>query len=93
MEKEYIILCDESDKKGPFFSNFYGGVIVGGSNWKSVSDLLETSKRKAGITSEVKWSKVGPYEVERYKVLVEKFFDLIHDGKIRMRVMFRQNIH
>ena len=24
-EREYIFFCDESDRKGPFFSNFYGG--------------------------------------------------------------------
>ena len=25
-EKEYIIFCDESDKRGKYYSNFYGGV-------------------------------------------------------------------
>jgi hypothetical protein len=30
-EKEYIIFCDESDRFGKYYSNFYGGVIVGPS--------------------------------------------------------------
>lgn len=93
MEKEYIILCDESDQKGPFFSNFYGGVIVGGSVWQSASERLEDAKAKAGIQSEVKWSKVSPHDVDRYEPLIQEFFDLIAEGMVRMRVMFRQNIH
>jgi hypothetical protein len=93
MEREYIILCDESDQKGLFFSNFFGGVIVGGSVWQSVSKRLETAKAKAGIESEVKWSKVSPHDVDRYEPLIQEFFDLIAEGMVRMRVMFRQNIH
>ena len=53
MEKEYTILCDESDLKGPFFSNFYGGIIVGGSVWQSASKRLEDAKARAGLQSEV----------------------------------------
>jgi hypothetical protein len=30
-EKEYIIFCDESDASGKYYSNFYGGVLVGSS--------------------------------------------------------------
>ncbi len=32
-DREYIIFCDESDKKGRFYSNFYGGVMVGLSQY------------------------------------------------------------
>ena len=28
-DKEYIIFCDESDVAGKYYSNFYGGVLVG----------------------------------------------------------------
>ena len=28
-EKEYLVFCDESDASGRFYSNFYGGVLVG----------------------------------------------------------------
>lgn len=27
-EKEYLIICDEPERKGKYFSNFYGGVRV-----------------------------------------------------------------
>ncbi len=31
-EKEYLIFCDESDTVGAYYSNFYGGVMVGSSH-------------------------------------------------------------
>ena len=93
MEKEYIILCDESDQRGDFYSNFFGGVIVGGSALNSVSTHLEAAKSEAGIRSEVKWSKVSSYDVESYKCLIKEFFNVMAEGLVRMRIMFRQNIH
>lgn len=90
-EEEYIIFCDESDRKGAFFSNFYGGVIVGGSQWNSVVQRLEEARQRAGILSEVKWEKVSPFDVDRYEALVSAYFDEIADGTIRTRVMFTQN--
>lgn len=92
-EKEYIVLCDESDQRGEYYSNFFGGVIVGGSVWQEVSERLEAAKKGAGIESEVKWSKVSPYDVARYERLIEEFFKVLAEGHVRMRVMFRQNIH
>ncbi|MCC5835625.1 MAG: DUF3800 domain-containing protein [Opitutales bacterium] len=93
MENEYIILCDESDQNGSFYSNFFGGVIVGGSAWQRVSTRLLRAKSTAGIQSEVKWSKVSPYDVARYQLLINEFFNIIAEGQVRMRIMFRQNIH
>lgn len=92
-EKEYIIFCDESDRRGPFFSNFYGGVIVGGSKWNQVSQRLEQAKQDANILSEVKWEKVSPFDVERYELLVRAYFDELAAGSIRTRIMFTQNLH
>lgn len=28
MPKEYTIWCDESIKKGKYYSNFYGGLLI-----------------------------------------------------------------
>ena len=77
---------------GAFYSNFFEGVIVGGSVWQSVSSRQERAKNDAGIQSEVKWSKVSPYDVERYEILIREFFNVINEGQARMRIMFRQNI-
>ena len=93
LDKEYIIFCDESDKKGKYYSNFYGGVLVGSSNWDSVVQRLSKVALDNNITSEVKWSKVGAYELEGYQKLMEAFFTEMDAGVLRMRVMFRQNAY
>jgi hypothetical protein len=51
-EREYIFFCDESDRKGLFFSNFYGGVRVGASELTAVNAALLARKQALGLTSE-----------------------------------------
>lgn len=91
MEKEYVVFCDESEKRGKFFSNFYGGVIVGGSKIDAVVTRLNEAKEAAGIESEVKWEKTSPYDVERYQQLMRVYFSEIEQGNLRTRIMFRPN--
>ena len=93
LPKEYIIFCDESDRKGRYFSNFYGGVMVDSNHWDRVSDSLLATAKEHGITSEIKWSKVGPIEARVYLPLMQSFFQEIQAGNLKMRVMFRQNAH
>lgn len=38
--KEYFIWCDESVKKGKFFSNFYGGVLIQSKHLQEVTKNL-----------------------------------------------------
>ncbi len=35
----YIIYCDESVKKGKYFSNFYGGAIINSNDLDSITRL------------------------------------------------------
>jgi hypothetical protein len=39
--REYFIWCDESIKKGDFYSNFYGGVLVESKNLAFVLNALK----------------------------------------------------
>ena len=90
-EKEYIVFCDESERKGKYYSNFYGGVIVGASQLERINERLWNAKSDAGIKSEVKWEKTSPYDVERYKSLIKVYFDEIAAGHLRTRIMYSQN--
>jgi len=91
LPKEYILFCDESDRKGTYYSNFYGGVLVDSNHWERVEKKLESAKLEAGIRTEVKWSKVGPIEALAYPSLLDAFFAELKAGHLSMRVMFRQN--
>jgi hypothetical protein len=90
-EKEYVIFCDESDRRGKFYSNFYGGVRVPASFLNVTNAALAARKRQLGLTSEIKWEKVDLGVVERYEQFLHAFFDEIAAGRIFMRVMFTQN--
>src|SRR4051812_9793248 len=48
---------------------------------------------RLGLTSEIKWEKVGPGIVERYEQFVALFFDQLLARRAFMRVMFTHNVH
>jgi hypothetical protein len=89
--KEYIIFCDESDAKGEFFSNFYGGVLIGSNDYDIVSDRLRQKKVDLNFYGEVKWSKVTERYLDKYLALIEAFFEEIEARRVRVRIMFQQN--
>jgi hypothetical protein len=90
-EKEYLIFCDESDQRGRYYSNFYGGVIVGASRYQQVTQLLNAKKAELHLFGEVKWEKVTARYLPKYLELIQAFFEQVIQGHIRVRIMFRQN--
>lgn len=92
-EQEYVIFCDESDRSGRFFSNFYGGVIVGSSQVERVSQRLNQRKEELNLHREVKWSKVTETYLAKYQDFVRAIFAEVAAGNIRLRIMFRPNAY
>lgn len=88
---EFFIYCDESEQKGPKFSKFFGGALVRNIHLHEVIDALDGYKAANYLTGEVKWTKVTEPYLERYIGLMDVFFDLIKEDKVKMRVMFQQN--
>jgi translation initiation factor IF-1 len=93
MPKEYIIYCDESEKSGRHFSNFYGGVLISSDHIDEVRSALAGKKVELNLFNEVKWTKITDQYEEKYKELMTFFFGLVRDGKIKVRIMFTQNTH
>ena len=89
--KEYLLFCDESDRRGRFYSDFYGGVRVPASQLQVVEGALRKRKTELGLTSEIKWEKVGAGVVDRYEQFVHEFFNQVAAGRAWIRVMFTQN--
>jgi hypothetical protein len=90
-EKEYIIFCDESEKKGKYYSNFYGGLIVGSSHYERVTRRLNAAKQELNLFGEIKWEKVTERYLSKYQAMVHHFFEEIAAGAIKVRLMFRHN--
>ena len=93
MTKEYIIYCDKSAEKGAHFSDFYGGTLVTSDHIDDVRATLAAKKKELNLGAEVKWGKVpgNPHYLKKYIALIDCFFELIEAGKIKVRIMFRQN--
>ena len=92
-DKEYIIFCDESAVKGRYFSNFYGGLLVGSSQYERVTRRFEDLKRELNFHGEVKWQKVTDGYLQKYCALMRALFEEVRAGHLRVRIMFRQNAH
>lgn len=91
--KEIFIWCDESDRKGKFFSDFYGGVLVESIHLKEVYEILNRSCKMLHLKDEIKWHKVSSHYLDKYKLIMDTFFDLIEKGQIKVRIMFTQNAY
>lgn len=39
----------------------------------------------------MKWSKVNPVYLEKYQLILDRFFEYLKEDKIKVRIMFRQN--
>lgn len=92
-DKEFVLFCDESDRRGKYYSNFYGGVMVGSSQYQRVTRRLNEKKAELNLYQEVKWEKVTEAYLEKYAELMRPFFGEVARGRARVRIMFRQNAH
>lgn len=90
-EKEYILFCDESERRGRFFSNFYGGVLVGATQYEPVTKRLNALKQELNFYGETKWEKVSERYQDKYASLMRGFFGELRNGTVKVRIMFTQN--
>jgi len=91
MAREYIIYCDESESKGRVFSNFYGGALVDSDHIEPVKAEIAALKKQLNLFGEIKWSKISTNYHKKYIEMMDLFFDLVRDGKVKIRIMFTQN--
>lgn len=91
-DKHYIIYADESDKKGRFFSNFFGGVLLAADERQQISDELNALKASLGLNHEVKWQNVDQSCVDRYIEFVRTYFTYVASSRLKVRIMFTQNM-
>lgn len=91
MPKELVIYCDESEKEGVHFSNFYGGALVRSDDIDEVREAIARKKLELNLHGEVKWSKITQQYMGKYISLMDAFFDLVQADAVKIRVMFTQN--
>lgn len=85
------IWLDESDKQGQYYSNFYGGILIESKYYDEIIADLKALVAGLGIDEEIKWQKVNAYTFERYKTIIDFTFNLLYQGKAKIRIFFRNN--
>ncbi|MFC3692709.1 DUF3800 domain-containing protein [Chenggangzhangella methanolivorans] len=90
-ERKLIIYCDESAEKGRFFSHFYGGALLDQSNVQRIENSLNDVKTQNNLNAELKWTKISKAYKGKYIAFLERYFDHIASGDIKVRIMFTQN--
>lgn len=90
---ELIIYADESESRGRYFSNFFGGALVSSTDLAHVTERLAFAKREQNLHGEIKWIKVTQNYLEKYKAVMDAFFDLVQESRIKVRIMFTANRH
>lgn len=89
----YVIYCDESEDKGRFFSNFYGGGLLREADRIAIESELNAVKAENNLLGEAKWTKISAYNESAYVAFVNKIFDFVAAGLLKIRIMFTQNIN
>ena len=88
--KRYIIVCDESTRKGKKYSYFYGGAIIEEKKYQKINEILAlySSLKQLG---EVKRTKITAANYRYYIELLDIFFNFIRTADVKARVMFCAN--
>lgn len=88
----YYIWLDESDKEGKYYSNFFGGILIDSNVAEDVLRQSYEMIARLGLSDEeIKWQKVNKYTFDKYKEIVDFIFNLLKEGKIKIRIFFRNN--
>lgn len=92
-KRHYIIYSDESDRKGKYFANFFGGVLIKAEDREDIEARLSAKKVELNLNQEIKWERVTKNYLEKYKEFITYYFTFVATSRLRVRLMFTQNMH
>ena len=88
--RKFVIVCDESRKKGPTYSYFFGGAMLLENKYEYITSILDDYKSKLGL-HELKRTKITDKNYKDYIKVLELFFTFVRSGYIKIRIMFSPN--
>ena len=90
-KRQYTIYCDESAKKGPHYSNFYGAALIKTADKQAIEVVLRKKKENLNISGEMKWTRISKEYQLKYVDFIKTFFEYIASRRIKVRIMFTHN--
>lgn len=67
-------------------------ILVDYTELEMISNELNAKKEELGLFQEVQWTKVTEQYLDKYLELINYFFEFVKSNKIKVRIMFRQNV-
>jgi len=90
--KEFILYCDEGEKKGKKFSNFYGGLLVHSGKIEEINSRLNEAKKKLFVNDgELKGTKITDNYADKYSDFLKEVFTMMREDLFKIRIMFTDN--
>lgn len=89
-EERYILICDESTRKGKLYSYFFGGALVNEREYEKINQLFQMYIKERNL-GEAKRTKITANNYKLYIDLMDLFFTYIKAGKIKARIMLANN--
>ena len=78
--RDYHVYCDESQTNGARFM-VYGGLIVPSVNVPWFKERLVQWRANAGMTKELKWTKVSKQKYSEYASLIDLLLEVTRAGQ------------
>lgn len=89
---EFILYCDEGEKKGAKFSNFYGGLLVHSGKIEEINSRLGALKKDLFINDgELKGTGITLNYADKYITFLKEVFTMMHEDLFKIRIMFTDN--
>lgn len=90
-KRHYLLFCDESSKRGKFYSYFYGGVALVASDQEPIEKSLLALKEELNLFAELKWTKITEAYADKYIEFIRRYFEFVATGRLKVRIMFCHN--
>lgn len=87
----YRIYCDESEKTGVNYSDFFGGILLLEKDLNKIEEEIAAFRNRVNYFGELKWSKIDPSKLTIYQEFVEMIFEIIKKYNLKVRIFFRHN--
>lgn len=82
-KRHYVLFCDESSKRGKYYSYFYGGVVLSASDQQPIEEALRSCKEELNLFKELKWTKITEAYADKYIEFIRKYFEFVISGRLK----------